>query len=117
MKNQSSYSSGEVLTEINDICVDVLKKMGMSNAIAHTAGLEISDRVSRALGGQNIYFKQYKQDSVDERNLALIEDYESGEFSIRELSAKYAISYQWVYRIIANHEKKSKEISTNEPNS
>ena len=44
--------------------------------------------------------KDYNTNKKEERNLQLIEDYKSKKYSIEELSIKYNVSYNNIYRIL-----------------
>lgn len=44
--------------------------------------------------------KDYNTNKKEERNLQLIEDYESKKYSIEEISIKYNMSYNNIYRIL-----------------
>lgn len=103
----STISSDEVLTHIEEQVSLVLKQRGVSPNIIAAAAMAVSDGISEVFGGQLVYFKQQRTLSSEERNLALLADFETGNYSRGELAQKYGISVQRVYKIIRDNKEKT----------
>lgn len=65
--------------------------------------MAVSDGISEMFGGQLVYFKKQSALNAEERNLTIIADFETGEYSRGELAQKYGVSVQHVYKIIKAH--------------
>lgn len=103
----STISSDEVLTHIEEQVSLVLKQRGVSPNIIAAAAMAVSDGISEVFGGQLVYFKQQRTLNSEERNLALLADFETGNYSRGELAQKYGISVQRVYKIIRDNKEKT----------
>lgn len=107
MDKRTTTSGDEILSTISDKCAKVLKKLGINSAHAHRAALAVADHISFEFGGQLVYFKQYKKEDIEERNLTIIEEYKSGLITVGEISRKYGISMQSVYKILRKAKNES----------
>lgn len=103
----SIISSDEVLTHIEEQVSFVLKKRCVPPSIIAAAAMAVSDGISEVFGGQLVYFKQQRTLNREERNLALLADFETGNYSCGELAKKYGISVQRVYQIIRDNKEKT----------
>lgn len=103
----TTISSDEVLTHIEEQVTAVLKNRGVAPAIVAAAAMAVSDGISEVFGGQLVYFKNQSALNKEERRLAIIADYETGNYSRGELAQKYGISIQAVYKILKENKEKA----------
>lgn len=105
----NNFTGDDVLNFIHDKSTEIMRGFGIKPNVIASVSLALSDGMAAAFGGQLVYFKIQQKHSIEERNLAIVEDFESGNYSTGELSRKYGLSLAQIYKII-----KSKK---HEPNS
>lgn len=101
-----TISSDEVLTHIEEQVSAVLKQRGVAPAIIAAAAMAVSDGIAEMFGGQLVYFKKNISNNTEERHLAILADFETGNYSRGELAQKYGISLQQIYKIIREYKDK-----------
>lgn len=101
-----TISSDEVLTHIEEQVSAVLKQRGVAPAIVAAAAMAVSDGIAEMFGGQLVYFKKNTSNNTEERRLAILADFETGNYSRGELAQKYGISLQQIYKIIREYKDK-----------
>lgn len=99
-KKEALTGSEEVLTHIAEKVTEVLKQRGVDKGTVATAALAVSDGIAEQFGGQPVYFKKGLELTVEERHLAIRNDFATGHYSRSDLAAKYGVSLQWIYRIL-----------------
>ena len=68
-------------------------------------GEDVYQKVVTELAGMTVYFpSNYEWQDKASRNLALKEDFFSGEYEISDLARKYDLSISRVYKIIQQRE-------------
>lgn len=68
-------------------------------------GEEIFKKIAIELAGMTVYFpSDFEWKDKASRNVALKEDYFSGEYEISDLARKYNLSISRVYKIIQHRE-------------
>ncbi|VEE09792.1 Mor transcription activator family protein [Neisseria animalis] len=97
---KSTIGSEEVLSCIAEKCTAVLQRFDIKPNVIAAASVAVSDGVAAEFGGQLVYFKNQAKLNAEERRLAILSDWESGNFSTGELARKYGLSVQSIYKII-----------------
>ncbi|MDK4679618.1 Mor transcription activator family protein [Kingella negevensis] len=69
------------------------------------AALSVANKINETFAGQLVYFKTGAKNNAEERRLALIADFETGNYSHVELAKKHRISLQRVYAILKQNNK------------
>lgn len=92
----------EVLAYFATIVADELGKIGLPEKEKTEVAINVMERMRFEFGGQLIYFPKNVTANADARNNEIYGHFMRNELTIPELSFKYGISAQMVYRAIAS---------------
>lgn len=95
----------DVLTVIEESVSRVLAERGLAPNIVAATALSVANKINETFAGQLVYFKTGAKNNAEERRLALIADFETGNYSHGELAKKHRISLQRVYAILKQNKK------------
>lgn len=94
----------ELLLDLADQCAQALiELLAMDKDQAATVGLEIADRMAGHWGGQNIYFPMGTAYKLSVRDHQIFSEFTGDNHA--ELSRKFGVSVQWVYKIVKSVKK------------
>ena len=88
----------EFLADLMDHTKSVLIQNGIKIDKATIISREVSKKMCEAWGGQLIYFPYWLREELDERDLKIYDEFNGDNHE--ELSKKYTLSVQAIYRII-----------------
>lgn len=92
----------EVLAYFATIVAHELEKVGLPEKEKAEVAINVMERMRFEFGGQLIYFPKNLIANTDARNTEIYGHFMRNELTISELSFKYGISAQMVYRAIAS---------------
>lgn len=97
-KKNTRSRAPEFLADLLDFSKGVLMNNNISQEHALKISREISKQMCAQWGGQLIYFPYWLREELSERDLKIYEEF-SGD-NHQELSRKYHLSIQAIYRIV-----------------
>ncbi|MDK4650849.1 Mor transcription activator family protein [Kingella kingae] len=100
-----TIASDEVLAVIEESVSHTLTERGLPPNIVAAAALSVANKINETFARQLVYFKTGAKNNAEERRLALIADFETGNYSHGELAKKHRISLQRVYAILKQNNK------------
>lgn len=97
-KKHTQSNAPEFLSNLLEHSKDILIKQGMEEDYAIKVSREISKKMCELWGGSLIYFPYWLRAEICERDLKIFEEFKGNNH--RELSRKYQLSIQVIYRIV-----------------
>jgi Mor family transcriptional regulator len=97
-KKQTRSSAPEFLADLIDYSKCVLVKHGITNDNAEKIARDISKQMCEQWGGQLIYFPYWLRMELSERDQVIFNEFNGHNH--QELSRKYKMSIQSIYRIV-----------------
>ena len=89
----------ELLVDLTEhVAASLVELVSMEGEAARHVAQEVADRMAAHWGGQNVYFPMGLAGKLSRRDRQIFEEFTGTNHS--DLARKYAVSLQWIYKIV-----------------